>query len=67
MVNPRAASKGELSLFHSSDYIDSLQSLSEAEDEEKEYDVAEEFGLSRWKIHLHTYSRPSIIQPLIYW
>ena len=46
-MNPRPATKEQLCLFHSGDYVESVQNLSGAEDDEKEEAIAEQFGLSR--------------------
>ncbi|KAI0217672.1 Histone deacetylase 8 [Lamellibrachia satsuma] len=45
-VSPRPAREDEVTLFHSSDYVDCLKRLSAIEDDEKYDDEAEEFGLS---------------------
>ncbi|XP_078617821.1 histone deacetylase 8-like [Branchiostoma floridae x Branchiostoma japonicum] len=45
LVEPRPATVAELTSFHSTDYIDHLRKASAEEDEEKDIDVLEEFGL----------------------
>ncbi|KAK2172727.1 hypothetical protein NP493_931g00010 [Ridgeia piscesae] len=45
-VSPRPAREDEVTLFHSSDYVDCLKRLSAIEDDEKYDEEAEEFGLS---------------------
>ena len=44
-MSPRPAREDEVTLFHSSDYVDCLKRLSAIEDDEKYDDEAEEFGL----------------------
>ncbi|ELU03635.1 hypothetical protein CAPTEDRAFT_148478 [Capitella teleta] len=45
VISPEAASKEDLKLFHSEDFIDCLRRLSDLDDEEKYDDDAESYGL----------------------
>jgi len=45
VVSPTAASDRELRLFHSAEYLDCLQRISQLDDDEKFADSLEEFGL----------------------
>jgi len=47
VVAPAAASDKELRMFHSAEYVDCLQRLSQLDDTEKYLDDLEEFGLGK--------------------
>ena len=49
-VSPLPAREDEVTLFHSSEYVDCLKRLSAIEDDEKYDDDAEEFGLCEWEL-----------------
>ena len=47
VVAPSAASDKELRMFHSAEYLECLQRLSQLDDSEKSVDNMEEFGLGK--------------------